>query len=48
MKPQFDIAFLPQAMAFLDSLNAKAREKVLYNIKKSQFVRDDELLKKIE
>jgi phage-related protein len=47
MKPQFDIAFLPQAMAFLDSLNAKAREKVLYNIKKSQFVRDDELLKKL-
>lgn len=45
MKPHFDIAFLPQAEEFMDRLNDKAREKVYYNMKKSQFVRDDELLK---
>jgi len=47
MKPHFDIAFLPQAEEFMDQLNDKAREKVYYNMKKSQFVRDDELLKKL-
>ena len=47
MKPHFEIAFLPQAVDFLDQLNDKAREKVFYNIKKSQFVRDEELLKKL-
>jgi phage-related protein len=31
----------------MDRLNDKAREKVYYNMKKSQFVRDDELLKKL-
>jgi hypothetical protein len=47
MKPHFEIAFLPQAADFMDQLNDKAREKIFYNIKKSQFVRDEELLKKI-
>jgi len=40
MKPNYDIVFLPQAIKFLDNLNHKAREKVYFNIKKSQFVRD--------
>lgn len=47
MTPQFDIAFLPQAEEFIEQLNDKAREKIFYNIKKSQFVRDEELLKKL-
>ena len=47
MKPHFDIAFLPQAEEFIARLNDKAREKIFYNIKKSQFVRDEELLKKL-
>jgi len=47
MKPNYDIVFLPQAVKFLDNLNHKAREKVYYNIKKSQFVRDEELFKKL-
>ena len=47
MKQNFDIAFLPQAVDFIDKLNVKAREKVYYNIKKSQFVRDEELFKKL-
>jgi len=38
---------LPQAVDFMEKLQDKAREKVYYNIKKSQFVRDEELLKKL-
>jgi phage-related protein len=47
LKPHFEIAFLPQAVDFMEKLQDKAREKVYYNIKKSQFVRDEELLKKL-
>ena len=38
---------MPQAVDFMEKLQDKAREKVYYNIKKSQFVRDEELLKKL-
>lgn len=47
MKPNFDVAFLPEAVEFLESLDEKAREKIYYNIKKSQFVNDCELFKKL-
>ena len=38
---------MAQAVDFMEKLQDKAREKVYYNIKKSQFVRDEELLKKL-
>lgn len=47
MKPNFDIVLLPEAIDFLDNLNDKAREKVYYNIKKAQFINDNELFKKL-
>ncbi|MCC7533572.1 MAG: type II toxin-antitoxin system RelE/ParE family toxin [Bacteroidia bacterium] len=47
MKPNFDIELLPEAIEFLETLNDKAREKVYYNIKKAQFVNDNELIKKL-
>lgn len=47
MKPNFDIALLPGAIEFLESLDDKTREKIYYNIKKSQFVYDNELFKKL-
>ena len=47
MKPDFEIEFLPEAIKFLESLDDKAREKIYYNIKKSQFVNDKELFKKL-
>lgn len=47
MKSNFDVAFLPEAVEFLESLDEKAREKIYYNIKKSQFVNDRELFKKL-
>lgn len=45
--PRFDIKLLPEAVDFLDSLDEKSRDKVLYNLKKAQFVVDNELLKKL-
>lgn len=47
MKPNFDIELLPEAIEFLENLDDKTREKVYYNIKKSQFVNDNKLLKKL-
>lgn len=34
-------------MDFLDSLDEKSRDKILYNLKKAQHVMDTELLKKL-
>jgi phage-related protein len=47
MKSKFDIELLPGAIEFLENIEDKAREKIYYNMKKSQFVNDDELFKKL-
>ena len=47
MKPKFEIELLPEAVDFLENLETKTREKVYYNIKKAQFVNDNELFKKL-
>ena len=47
MKPKFDIELLPEAIEFLENLDDKTREKIYYNLKKSQFVNDNELFKKL-
>lgn len=47
MKPNFDVELLPNAIEFLENLDDKTREKIYYNIKKSQFVNDKELFKKL-
>ncbi|MES2558395.1 MAG: type II toxin-antitoxin system RelE/ParE family toxin [Bacteroidota bacterium] len=47
MKPHFDIELLPEAVEFLEKLDYKTREKIYYNLKKSQFVNDNELFKKL-
>ncbi|MCY7420558.1 MAG: type II toxin-antitoxin system RelE/ParE family toxin [Chitinophagaceae bacterium] len=47
MKANFDIELLPEAIEFLDTLDDKTREKIYYNIKKAQFVNDNELFKKL-
>lgn len=47
MKPKFEIELLPEAIEFLDTVDNKAREKIYYNIKKAQFLNDDELFKKL-
>ena len=47
MKKIFDIDLLPKATEFLENLDEKTREKVYYNMKKSQFVQDSEIFKKL-
>ncbi|HEX4372701.1 MAG TPA: type II toxin-antitoxin system RelE/ParE family toxin [Puia sp.] len=47
MKQNFDVELLPEVIAFLETLDHKTREKIYYNIKKSQFVTDNELFKKL-
>jgi phage-related protein len=47
MDTNFEIELLPEAIEFLNELDDKAREKIYYNIKKSQFTIDNELFKKL-
>ena len=47
MEEKFVIEFLPEAVEFLESLDDKAREKIYYNLKKTQFINDNELFKKL-
>ena len=44
----FKVNFLEDAKVFLDSLDDKPRDKIVYNIWKSKSIKDDELLKKLE
>ena len=47
MKPNFDIELLPEAIQFLEAVDDKTRAKIYYNIKKAQYIHDDELFKKL-
>jgi phage-related protein len=47
MDTNFEVELLPEAVEFLNELDKKAREKIYYNIKKSQFTLDNELFKKL-
>ena len=44
----FKVKFLENAKEFLDSLDEKARDKIFYNIWKSQISKEEELLKKLD
>jgi phage-related protein len=45
--PKFKVTFLKEAADFLDSLEEKVRDKIIYNITKSRFSNDKELFKKL-
>jgi phage-related protein len=45
--PKFKVEFLEEASVFLDSLEEKVREKIIYNITKARFSNDKELFKKL-
>lgn len=47
MKVNFEVELLPEAVEFLESLEEKVRDKIYYNIRKSQIVNDSELFKKL-
>jgi phage-related protein len=44
---KFKVQFLKEAKDFLDNLADKPREKIIYNIRKSQITQDKELFKKL-
>ena len=44
---KFKVQFLEDAAEFLKGLDNKAREKVIYNIRKAQITSDKELFKKL-
>lgn len=48
MKTNFDTVLLEEVKLFLDKLEEKPRDKVLYNIWKSALVSDSEIFKKIQ
>jgi phage-related protein len=47
MKPRYGIVLLDEAVEFLNNLDDKAREKIYYNLKKSQIKNDNILFKKL-
>jgi phage-related protein len=47
MAAKFDVKFLEEASEFIDSLDEKAREKVIYNIHKARISNDKALFKKL-
>lgn len=47
MKKNFDVELLEEAQAFLENLGEKERNKIFYNIRKAQYINDNELFKKL-
>lgn len=40
--------YMPEAENFICSLDEKARDKILYNISKAQYIKDPELFNKLD
>ena len=47
MKKNFDVELLEEAQEFLENLGEKERNKIYYNIRKAQYIHDNELFKKL-
>ncbi len=47
MEEKFSVQFLSDVTDFLDTLDEKSRDKIVYNINKARTIRDDELFKKL-
>ncbi len=47
MKGRFKVQFLIEAAEFIDKLDEKTRDKIIYNIQKARIVNDNELFKKL-
>jgi phage-related protein len=45
--PKFKVAFLEEAASFLDNLDEKVSDKIIYNISKARFTNDKKLFKKL-
>ena len=47
MRGRFEVEFLHEAMEFLDSIDSKAREKLIFNIDKARYLNDPKVFKKL-
>lgn len=47
MTERFKVELLDEALEFVESLDEKTREKVIYNIHKARVIQDPELFKKL-
>ncbi len=47
MEKKYKVDFLGEAIDFMESLDDKSKEKIYYNIRKSQIINDPELFKKL-
>jgi phage-related protein len=47
VKEKFKVEFLEEAAEFIDNLEEKVRDKIIYNIHKAKFSNDKELFKKL-
>ena len=45
--PKFKVEFLEEAIVFLESLEEKVRDKIIYNITKASYINDNELFRKL-
>jgi phage-related protein len=48
VKEKFSVKLLEDAKLFLDSIDGKARDKIVYNMNKAKFSNDNELFKKLK
>lgn len=47
-RPKFKILYSDEVIEFLNSLDDKTKEKIIFNINKSKYVIDNELFKKLK
>ena len=47
MIEKFNVEFLPEAVAFMESLDESSQQKIYYNIRKAQITNDPKLFKKL-
>ncbi len=47
MNQKFKIELLEEVTIFLENLDEKARDKIIYNLRKAQVIQDNELFKKL-
>lgn len=48
MEEKFEVQFLKEVFDFLDELDEKARDKILFNIDKARFTNNSEIFKKLD
>lgn len=48
MKQKFEVLFLKEVWEFLENLNEKTKDKIIYNVDKSKYSIDPKLFKKLD